>query len=75
MAAFQCGEPSPVIAAASQSIDRPTRSSSSQPKPMSARSRLPFRQWMTVPGGGGRVSTAAAEQPKPPVGAWLWART
>ena len=75
MAAFQCGSPSPVIAAACQAIARPTRSSSSQPKPTSARSRLPFRQWMTVDGGGGRVSLAAAEQPKPPVGAWLWAST
>ena len=30
---------------------------------------------MTVLGGGGRVSLSAAEQPKPPVGAWLCVRT
>jgi hypothetical protein len=71
VAAFQCGEPSPRIAATSQPIARVTRSSSSQPKPMSARSRLPVRQWITEPGGGGRSSVAAAEQPKPPVEAWL----
>ena len=52
MVAFQCGSPSPVMAAACQAMARSTRSSSSQPKPMSARSRLPVRQWMTSAGRG-----------------------
>ena len=74
VAAFQCGSPSPVMAVACQAIARPTRSSSSQPKPMRARSRLPVRQWRTTPGGGG-FSLAAAEHANPPVRAWLWAST
>jgi hypothetical protein len=57
--------PWPVMARAAQSIAAWTRSSSRRPKPIRARSRLPFRQWITADGGGGR-SALAAEQPNPP---------
>ena len=50
--AYHRSTSSPVIARASHSIALLTRSSSSQPNPIRARSRLPFRQWMTADGDG-----------------------
>ncbi len=61
---------SPVIARACESTARITRGSSSQPKPINARRRLPVRQWMTREDGGG-PAPATPEAPKPPFWAWL----
>src|SRR3990172_370029 len=58
---YQWTSPSPVMAADCQASDACTRSSSNQPKPMNARSRLPFRQWATVEGAG--IATPP-DQPK-----------
>jgi hypothetical protein len=49
---YQRDTPSPVIARAAHSTAARTRSSSSRPKPIMARSRLPLKQWMTADGGG-----------------------
>jgi hypothetical protein len=41
---------------------------------MTARSRLPFRQWTTLDGAGGRSATLP-DAPKPPLEAWLCSST
>ena len=63
--AYQRTTPRPVIARASHSIAPCTRASSSRPKPISARKRLPFRQWMTAEGGGPSPPTSLTPRSRP----------